>query len=134
MLNTVMKQFWPLRMPLIKPSKVSTNCQYNIYFPKHACSQKQKRLQQRDMLLRQLYLLVMFPDLSTSSELNENATKLANLKNGTHFSIEHFFYNNSAVVLRMKKHLEDTSFCGLSVSIYVILYVSLYMCMKAVYA
>ena len=76
-----------------------------------------------------------FPDLNTSSELNENATKLANLKNGTHFSIEHFFYNNSAVVQRMKRHLEDTSFQGLSVSIYVILmYPCIIMYMKAVHA
>ena len=63
------------------------------------------------------------PDLNTSTELNENATKMANQKNGKRFSIEHFFYNNSEIVEQMDTHLQNTSFRGLSVSI-IFVYVS----------
>ena len=64
-----------------------------------------------------LFRIIFLTELDNNMELNEKATSFAYLPNGTKFRIENFHYNNSVIVMEMTKHLQNSSFPGLSVSV-----------------
>lgn len=61
--------------------------------------------------------LFLFSGLNDSRE-NENTTQLTNPSQEQMFSIENFLYNNSVIVAEMFRHLQSSSFRGLSVSMF----------------
>ena len=50
--------------------------------------------------------------------MNREAAEMSGLPKGENFSMDKFSYNNTVVVSQMFKHLEKTSFPGISVSRY----------------
>ena len=64
----------------------------------------------------------MCTDLIEDSKLNSEAAKLSNLPEGEEFTMANFTYANSAVVSRMLEHLKNTDFLGISVSVYILVY------------
>ena len=50
------------------------------------------------------------------SDLNRAAAELSGLPEGENFTLANFTYANSAVLSEVLKHLQDTSFAGITVS------------------
>ena len=57
-------------------------------------------------------------ELAKNETLNREAARQSGLSDGETFTMANFTYNNSVVVSRMFKHIENTTFAGLSVSEY----------------
>ena len=55
-------------------------------------------------------------ELETNMELNRDAAMMAGLSDGTKFKMENFSYSNPVIVREMFRHLQNTSFLGLTVS------------------
>ena len=63
------------------------------------------------------YVKLYCADLNENSTLNREAAELSGLPEGENFTIANFTYANSAVVSQVFRHLQHTSFAGISVSI-----------------
>lgn len=56
-------------------------------------------------------------DISSDRRLSQKAAKEAGMSEGEVFTLAKFSYANSAIVKRMFKHLNNTDFLGVTVSL-----------------